>query len=263
MENQYKEIVIKIQTMENTFVAFFQGTNQPFVTCDKETFNDQIWVFTSEEQAKAFGEKYLQEKIPLIIVRMENKQLLGFYSSLYALGINEIVLVDGDTQTKLPLEKLVRKPDYSKLPKEKHPLTNPQLQLTGIYFMQELRRQIPMEEKKNLKELEEEMVVNLVRSNFLVALEIGGDKAAKDGSNVKIPCVKSKDGKMYQPLFTDMGEFNKFNGAQKFRASMVPFAQVSKIMGSNVEGLVVNPQGVNIVILRERLNLIQNRFSGE
>lgn len=260
MEDNYKEIVIKMQKMENTFVAFFRGTNQPFVTCDQETFNDQIWVFTTEEQAKKFGEKYLQEKTPLVIARMENKQLLGFYSSLYALGINEIVFTDGDMQRKIPLEKLVLKPDYSKLPKEKQPLMNPQLQLTGIYFMQELRRQVPAAEKKNLKELEEEMIVNLIRSNFLVALEVEGDKPAKDGSNVKIPCVKSKDGKMYQPLFTDGGEFNKFNSAKKFRATMVPFSNVSKIIGNNVEGLVVNPQGINVVILKDRLEMIKNRF---
>ena len=37
--------------------------------------------------------------------------------------------------------------------------------------MQELRREVPMEEKENIKELEEEMAANLVKSKFMIAVE--------------------------------------------------------------------------------------------
>ena len=41
---------------------------------------------------------------------------------------------------QVDLEEIVKKPDFSSLPKEKQPLFNPQLQLSGIYFMQELSK---------------------------------------------------------------------------------------------------------------------------
>lgn len=53
----------------------------------------------------------------------------------------------------------------------KRPLINPTLQLSGIYFMQELRRPVEKEEHKNLRALEEELIANLKKSHFLVAME--------------------------------------------------------------------------------------------
>lgn len=261
MDNKFKEQILTIQKLETTYVAFCRGTNLPFVVCDKDTFNDQIWVFTTEENAKKFGEKCQEEeKNLLVIVKMTNNQLLGFYSSLYTLGVNEVVLAEETKTTKIPLEKLVKQPDYSKLPENQRPLLNPQMQLTGIYFMQELHRQVPNSDKSNLRDLEEEMAANLVRCRFLMAVEIEGDKAATDGSNVKIPCVKNKEGKMYQPIFTDPAEYQKFNKEQKYQARLVDFDNVQKVLGNNVEGLVVNPQGINIVIMKEKIQVIKDRF---
>ena len=65
---------------------------------------------------------------------------------------------DGDEQMEIDLEKIVRKPDLSNVEPQKRPLINPTLQLSGIYFIQELRRPVPKEEHKNLRALEEEVM---------------------------------------------------------------------------------------------------------
>ena len=262
MDNNFQIQVKKLQKLETTYVAFSQGTRMPFITCDEETFNDQVWIFTTEDKAKEFGEKRRdEEKDLLMIVRLENKQLLGFYSGLYLVGVNEIVFVEEEMTTKIPLDKLVIQPDYSKLPKEKQPLVNPQMHLTGLYFMQELLRAKPNNEKPKLPELEEEMVVNLIRSRFFMAIEVQGEKPDKDGSNIKLPCVKNKEGKMFQPIFTDYNEFQKFNTEGKFKANMVDFVNIQKVLGNNVEGIVVNPQGMNTVIAKNIIPNLLNRFS--
>lgn len=233
----------------------------PFITCDKDTFNDQIWVFATEEKAKAFTQKRKDDNQDfMMIVRMENNQLLGFYSSLYMVGINEVVFVEEEQITKIPLNKIVMQPDYSKLPEGKRPLVNPQMQLTGIYFMQEVHRSKPNNEKPELRDLEEEMVVNLVRSKFLIAVEVQGEQRKPDGSNIKIPCVKNQEGKMFQPIFTDHNELRKFNTGNKFQANMFEFVNIQKVLGNSVEGIVINPQGMNIVILKDRIPGILDRF---
>lgn len=262
MDNNFQIQVKKMQKLEHTYAAFTQGTRMPFITCDEETFDDQIWIFTTEEKAKEFAEKRRDEqKDLLMVVCLENKQLLGFYSSLYLLGVNEIVFVEEAQSTRIPLEKVVKAPDYSSVPKEKRPLMNPQMQLTGLYFMQELLRAVPNNEKPKLPELEEEMVVNLIRSKFFMPIEVTGDQVLPDGSNVKIPCVKNKEEKMFQPIFTDYNEFQKFNREGKFKANIIEFVNIEKVLGKNIEGIVVNPQGMNTVIAKGMIPNLLNRFS--
>ena len=64
-------------------------------------------------------------------------------SYTHLLGVNEIVFAEEAQISKIPLEQLVVQKDYSKLPKNQQPLLNPQMQLTGLYFMQEVQRGIP------------------------------------------------------------------------------------------------------------------------
>lgn len=264
MNMKFMDQAKRLQGLATTFTVFSQTIKTPFITCDEDSFNDQIWIFVTEEQAKQFCKKRLEENQDmLMVVKMENNQLLSFYSSLYFLGVNELVFTEEERVTKMPLEDLVRKPDYSKLPKEQQPLLNPQMQLTGIYFMQELHRRKPNNEKPKLRELEEEMAVNLVRSKFLVALEVDGDKIEKGGKNVRIPCVKNSEGKMFQPIFTDPREFGRFNKDKNFKASVVEFSNLKKIINDNVEGIVLNPQTLNIVITKDKIPVLLNQFEAK
>lgn len=262
MENKFLMQVKKMQKMKTTYVAFGQGTKMPFITCDKDTFNDQIWVFTTEDKAKEVTQRFKDENQDFMMVaRIENNQLLGFYSSLHLLGVNEVVFVEEEQMSKVPLNKLVVQPDYSKLPEEKRPVVNPQMQLTGLYFMQEVHRSKPSNEKPGLRELEEEMVVNLVRSRCLMALDIQGGKRMADGSNVKIPCVKNKEGETFQPIFTDHNELRKFNTEGKFQANIVEFVNIEKVLGQGIGGIVINPQSMNIVISKDKIPNLLQRFA--
>ena len=176
MDNARLELIRKIQTQKEVFTILSRATRLPFVICDPESFNDQIWIFEEKETLEEVVKPLVEKKNPLASIRVENQSFLSFYTVLYTLGVNSVVYFGKNEKTELDLEEIVRKPDFSKLPEEKRPLLNPQLQLSGIYFMQELRRGVEMEEKENLKELEEETAANLVKSKYLVAM----DKHKKD-----------------------------------------------------------------------------------
>ena len=49
----------KFQSMEIIYVTFSQITKLPYVECDPETFDDQVYMFTEEEAAKEFAKSYL------------------------------------------------------------------------------------------------------------------------------------------------------------------------------------------------------------
>ena len=50
-----EEAIKELQTREEIFVAYSQATKLPYVKCDEETFNDQAWIFSTEEGIKEFG----------------------------------------------------------------------------------------------------------------------------------------------------------------------------------------------------------------
>ena len=130
------DAVKEIQARENVYVAYSQVTKLPYVTCAEETYNDQVWFFAEEETLKEFGKKKLEDKILLMGMKYEKKDFPRLYGLLYAVGVNSLVWNNGTEEIEVELEKIVRRPDLSKMEPEKRPLINSTLQLSGIYFMQ-------------------------------------------------------------------------------------------------------------------------------
>lgn len=258
-ENAFIEQAKRIPQLEQLYVIFGVGTRLPFVTCDEEDFTDQIWAFVEEEKAKHYADVRRENfQDILAVVKVTKEQLLQFFSGLYSYGIDIIMFQEEERLTKLPLNKLVVQPDFSNIPEDKRPFLNPQMQLSGIHFMQEMHRK--ERNAQALHDYEEEMAVNIVRSRFLVPHEIEGDAPLADGSNIRIPCVTNKDGQMFQPIFTDLQEMAKFDKERKFRASAIPFENIQKAMGKEVKGIVINPMSLNIILLADKIPALIERF---
>ena len=233
-----EEAIKELQTREEIFVAYSQATKLPYVKCDEETFNDQAWIFSTEEGIKEFGKKMLEEKVLLMGMKFTKKDYPRLYGTFYAIGVNTVVWVDGE--------------DMSKIEPAKRPLLNPTLELSGIYFMQELRRPVEKDQHGNLRELEEELIVNLKKSEYLVAMNVDPE----DPKKINIPYLKNKKEEILQPVFTDVMELEKFTKGQKLRIAKVPFAKLPELLIDKAMAYAVNPLGFNLVLNREQLNKI-------
>lgn len=247
-----EDAIRELQNRDTIYVAFSQATKLPYVTCDEESYNDQAWVFATEEEIKEFGKKKLEDKILLMGMRYEKKDFPRFYGTLYTIGVNSVVWTDGENQAEAELEKIAKQADMSQLAPEKRPLFNASLQLSGIYFMQELRRPVKKEERKNMREMEEELLANLTRSEFLVAM----DTNPEDPSKVNIPYLKNKEGEILQPAFSDIMEFEKFARGKKLRAAKVPFAKLPELLMQQAKAFVINPMGFNLILDKNQMNRI-------
>ncbi len=260
-----KRFLIKsVQKKNEMIVAYCAYTNMPFVICDPESYNDQVWIFDNETLLQEFAKEYTQKKILLKGIKYENKNFLGFFSMLFQIGVNELVFVTEAGKEYLELEELVKKPDFSKLPKEKQPVLNPQLQLTGLYFMQEAARPVPNEEKENLKELEEELAADLVKAKYIIPIELqdgpGNDLEKLKNRKYRLPILKNKQEEALQPLFTDPTEFAKFNRENKFKALAIPFGQLGKMLAKEAKGFMLNPGGFHLVMPKALLEGLTKRF---
>ena len=85
----------KFQSMEIIYVTFSQITKLPYVECDPETFDDQVYMFTEEEAAKEFAKSYVEKNTPLLTVKVLRKQMPNFYMGLYAEGVNMVIFREG------------------------------------------------------------------------------------------------------------------------------------------------------------------------
>ena len=253
----------KIQTRKQMYVPFCAVTGMPFIVCDPETFNDQVRIFETEELLRGYIKEQAEQKNILRAVEVKNKDFLSFFSSLFMTGINELVFIDKENVVNMGLEAIVKKPDYSKLKPEQRPVTNPNLVLTGMYFMQEAGRQVPQEEK-NLADLEEELSANMIKSRYIMAIELPegpGTLAEKlQSKNYKLPILKDKQGNAFQPLFTDPIELAKFTKGKKMSAIAVPFGELTKLLTSEAKGYMLNPNGFHIMMPKQLLEALPKRF---
>ena len=246
-----EQAVKELQNRDFVFVAYSQATRLPYVTCDEETYNDQAWVFSTEEGIKEYGKKCAENKILLMGMRYEKKDYPRFYGTLYAIGVNTVMWVDGEESCEVELTDIAKQ-DLSKLEPEKRPLLNPTLQLSGIYFMQELRRPIKNEERKNMREMEEELLVNLRKSEYLMVMNV----SEEDPKKINIPFLKDKKDQILQPIFSDVMELEKFTKGKKMRVAKLPFTKLMDVMLENAAAYVVNPMGFNLVLNRDQVKKI-------
>ncbi len=246
-------VVKRLQNLEEMYAVYSAVTRMPFATCDEETFNDQVWVFSDQEGVKEFSKEYTEKKILLMGVKVKKEEAPLFYMNLFAMGINEVVFQDGEARHQIPLEKIVQMPDYSKLPEKQRPLLNPQLQLSAIYFLQALRKPGVTPDREALRDLEEEMSVNLVKSRFLLPVEV--EEKENGQGNIRMIYVQNKEGDRFQPIFSDTNEMMKHyrNKQSKHRLLHVPFDQLPKYMIKDIKGYVLNPEGINLILSQKQI----------
>ena len=94
MAIDYTLTVKKIHSLEKIYVLFSASTRMPFVECDPEEFDDQIYIFANEELATAAAKAYAEKQMPTGVIPMEKSQYLAFFGSLHLIGVNMLVFED-------------------------------------------------------------------------------------------------------------------------------------------------------------------------
>ncbi|MDO4519013.1 MAG: SseB family protein [Eubacteriales bacterium] len=265
VNSEGNETVKKLQSNNQLFVAYCQYTNLPFVTCDEESFDDQAHIFTTEDEIREYGKVQAEQKMLILGMSYNRADFPRLYGLLYSIGVNSVVLHDNGTTTSVPIESIARRADFSKLEENKRPLINESLQLSAIYFMQEMRK--PGQEKTQeraqmLREKEEELLANFRRSEFLIPTLAN----PSDPKKVAIPFLKNKEGQTMQPICTDAIEVDKYQkminkqkNPQKIRVLRVPFEKLPDLLIKEAHAFVFNPFGFNLPLTKEQIQKILGR----
>ena len=102
-----KELIRKIQTLGEVYTILSRATRLPYVICDPESFNDQVWIFESKEDLEKAVKPLTDKKNPVAAIKVENKSYLSFYTTLYTLGVNAVVFYEEDLGLGEPLRDFI------------------------------------------------------------------------------------------------------------------------------------------------------------
>lgn len=236
-DNRKKEILPELLDNEESFVLYSAVTACPYILCDQETRDDEIFLFFTESGARTECAKLKNEGIPTRIVRLGKDDLSAFYSSLYTLGVNAVMVETEQGRVRFQLEEIMKRKDSISGRGGGKWVENPQLHLTAIYLMQGMRTRQGKNMEKEQRELLEEMMVHFAKGRFIQPMRIGEGK---------VPLLRHPKGEKYQPIFTDILEFQKFCKNNEFQPLIVEAARIPKILSSEAAGVVINPLGVNL-----------------
>lgn len=243
MEQTEKQALLgRLRDTKELFVVVSALTKLPYVVCDGETFDDEVLVFFKQEDAQAELKRLTEAKIPVNGVKLEQKQLLLFYTNLYTMGVNAILVKEGGKEQVVQLEEFVKRRG-DETDEGKVWVENPALHLTALYYMQEARRQPGPEMNDRLLELQEEIEVHFRKGNYILAIQ-------KEGNG--IPLMKMKNGDVYQAAFTDILEFQKFNREDQLRPVVVEADKIAQVLVAEANGVILNPMGINLPLAINR-----------
>lgn len=262
-------MIRKFDTYEKLYVLYNQPMNVPFMECDDETFDDQVYAFTKQEEAQVWARPFIKDKYALIIREIPGKLLKAWLLTVASLGVNAVMIQDEGAPVRVQIKQLITLPDFEKAREAKIPEANPELQLTMIYFMQQVHRPIERGKAENqeLVRLEEEMAHNLMHSRLIVSFDTTNIKGewnpADPTQKAGIPLIKTKNGTVYQPVYTEVQEFRKFNmknPGRTMRLAAVPFTKLPTFLIKESQGMVINPGGFNYIMNRQIIENLIKRY---
>ena len=244
MSEAKDRLLAQMKDPEGAVYALISGfTKEPYVECDKETYDDKVFIYLSEDAAKAKAEELKEEKIPVGAATILANHMLLFFTNLYTMGVNALEIYYDDQKELVQIDEFAKRRENPQLEEGKKWIENPQLHLTALYFAQEVRRPKELQDPKRMAELQEEMAADFLKSEFIFALQ-------QDGKGT--PLVKLNTGDKYQLVFTDAVEVSRFNRNNAFKPVIVGAAQLPKVLDKEAKGVVLNIMGVNLPLAVNR-----------
>ena len=76
-------LLAQMKDAEGAVYALISGyTKEPYVECDGETYDDKVFVYLSEDAAKARVAELKEEKIPVGVAKILSNHMLLFFTNM-------------------------------------------------------------------------------------------------------------------------------------------------------------------------------------
>ncbi len=235
------ELLKRLTNAESEFFVVMSAcTKLPYIVCDEETYDDEVLLYFDETEVRAEFERLMGEHIPVNVTKLTTKQMLFFFTSLFTMGVNALLVHHNGEKTIVQITDIVKKKEKDQMPEGANWVENPELHLCALYLAQTLRAPAKEDITEKVREMQEELTAFFRQGRFIFGL-------LQEGQGT--PLVKLKDGKVYQPMFTDVLEFQRFNKENKFRPVIVDGANLQKVLPKEANGIILNMMSVALPLM--------------
>ncbi|MBQ1659431.1 MAG: enhanced serine sensitivity protein SseB C-terminal domain-containing protein [Clostridia bacterium] len=256
------EIIREIQKQDSIWAAYSPATKNCYA--DFHRGAPTAFLFSEEKYCNAF-KRYLSTK-NVNIETMENlaQNRIPLLSDLIRSGIEQVILDNGQTFVIFEMSDLIKTPDFSSLPKEERPVSNPSLIMhTNMYFQ-------GISTGNTEKNIEYNMMKDIYEATFLLPISVDGrypEGCVLEGFNTgtavfDIPRIKLGASRTCIPLFTDWIELSKIDKDKILIGNSIKFNDILRICETG-ELVALNPMGFNMIMDKTTALSIRNRFETE
>ena len=251
-----QEVMQIIPQKEVIYLIFSKLTRSAYLECNAETFEDEVFLFDTEEEANAFVEEKEKNKIPVSAGRVTKSNVFRMFVDLYPIGVNIVNIFIGKECVRFPLDEIVKRPPDEEIDKSKI-VENQQLSMSMLYFLQEARKPEGADQSKVL-EMEEELVANLYKASYILPIK----KEQTEGKEViRLMLIPMQNGSQMIPIFSDSLSFQNFVGEQTTEGLILKFDGLDKMeLPKEAAGFVLNPAGPCLAMGKEYLKSIRETF---
>ena len=245
-------LIKKLKLTKELYIAYDSNTQYPYLD-----FQGRAWIFSEKEYADKAEEHFKAEKIFLQIKELINKNIINEFGKLHYLGIEKVIIDNGQYNIEINRNDILTPPDYSNVPARKIPVMNPKLQFAMINFFQYVYSRKDYKNKVEvIRGLESNMLEEVLKAKFLLPIKLENDNIGIDGNGanvvekgnkVNFTVIKDKNGLRWLLAFTDCYELDKAFDRGKLRSSICSFEDILTI-SENLEGIVINCNGLALRI---------------
>ncbi len=242
-EENLRALITEIQNCEVIWAAYSPVTKNHFV--DYVQGMPTAFLFSEKEYCEDFCKHMKKSGMTVGFAKCTKENRLPMFSDFYRSGFEGIIIDNGKNYQFIEMYKVVTPPDYSEVPEEKRPLFNPSLVCSADRFFQCL------ENKSISPDKELNMLVDTYNAKYLVPMT-----CEPQNGQITIPALERSDGKKVVPFFTDINEYRKYDGKNRYRITIAGFEQINELCSAG-ETVVINPLGFNFNLTKDTCAAIE------
>lgn len=260
----YDNIIERIKTEELLWISYMPCTNNYYL--DFENNKPAGYIFTEKQYYDEYQDYMMQQQIFVKPIENNVEQRMLMFGDFYRSGFEILVIDNGQTHLVMNLFDIIDKPDFTNVPEINRPIMNPKLVCVANQFFQGLNI------KRVTRDMEANMFKEIYNAKYLMPLdaskmnmekvnEANGEAVVKEKSVMQFPLITNAEDKSFYPFFTDWNELRKFDKEQKYSGNIATFEEM-KYFINNADGISINPYGVNIILTKDMITVIENIAKG-
>ena len=161
-----QETLAALRNPGELYVVMSAATRMPFVLCDENTYDDEVLLYYRLEDAKEKAKQLAADRYQTAVAKLNDKQLLGFYTSLFTMDVNCLAVNSGtDTEIQIQLNELVARKKSGRGPWQQEGGGESGAPSYSALLMQEMRRQILRNQLRRSVNSRKNLAISTIQSS--------------------------------------------------------------------------------------------------